>query len=69
MPPLEPLIRWAAVVLGDGDAGPAVRWAIYRRGIKGRFMFEQGWRAARSYVVGRFRQALTRIVKRLSNGG
>lgn len=68
MPPLEPLIRWAAVVLGDGDAGPAVRWAIYRRGTKPRGMFARGWRQARGWVSKRFARALTQIVKGVADG-
>ena len=69
LPPLEPLIRWAAVVLGDGDAGHAVRWAIFKRGIKGKFMFARGWREVYPRVTERFKQALSEIVKRLANNG
>lgn len=71
LPPEEPLIRWAAVVLGDGEAGKAVRWAIFHRGTKKppRAMFAQGWREARGWVSQRFQQALAEIVKRLGNGG
>lgn len=69
LPPREPLIRWAAVVLGDGDAGDAVRWAIFKRGTKGKFMFARGWRDTRGWVSERFKRALGQIVKRLASNG
>lgn len=68
LPPREPLIRWAAVVLGDGDAGDAVRWAIFKRGTKPRGMFAKGWRASRRAVSETFKRALGEIVKRLQRG-
>jgi hypothetical protein len=68
LPPREPLIRWAAVVLGDGDAGDAVRWSIFKRGTKGKFMFAKGWRESRGWVSNRFKQALAQITKRPANG-
>lgn len=71
LPPEEPLIRWAAVVLGDGEAGKAVRWAIFHRGTKKppKAMFARGWREARRWVSVRFRLALIRITERLAQGG
>lgn len=71
LPPEEPLIRWAAVVLGDGEAGKAVRWSIFHRGTKKppAAMFARGWRQSRRWVSVRFRLALIRIVERLAEGG
>ncbi len=70
LPPEEPLIRWATVVLGDGEAGKAVRWAIFHRGTKKppKAMFARGWREVYPRVVARFKQALSAIVERLAGG-
>jgi len=60
--PIEPLKRWARLVLGDEGAAYAVRAKIYSKGIKGRFMFARGWMEARPLVKGFFLDAQEEII-------
>ncbi len=69
LPPEEPLIRWAAVKLGNGEAGKAVRWSIFHHGTQGQYMFKKGFEEVRGWVMRRFEQALDAIAKRLAQGG
>ena len=65
-PPIEPLRRWAHLVLGDESAGFLVARAIFKRGIKPRAMFARGLTRSKDYISRQFVKARDEIVKRLA---
>lgn len=68
MPPPAALRLWAQRVLGDASLAFVVARAIGRRGTRGRFMFREGFRAARPRVLALFREARDRLVTDLRRG-
>lgn len=64
--PIEPLKRWAHLVLGDESAAYAVQAKIARVGTVGYGMFAFGWREAQPWVAARFDQALYKIVQKVA---
>jgi hypothetical protein len=74
MPPVQPLVEWAEVVLGlDGKDAEQAAWAIARKiskkGTEGAFMFRDGFAVSEDYIKRKFRQALSNIRAALAGGG
>jgi len=63
--PIDPLKRWAHLVLGDENAAYAVRWHIHEHGTDGYGMFAYGWRDAHPWIVRRFDRALSQLAERI----
>lgn len=66
MPPVQPLVEWAEVVLGlDGKEAQQVAWAIAlkiaRKGTEGAFMFREGFAVSEAYIKRKFSEALRNI--------
>lgn len=65
-PPIEPLKRWALLVLGDEQAAWRVRAKIRREGTRGHFMFRDTEAALGSSVEPRLQQASERAAATLN---
>jgi len=66
MPPVQPLVEWAEVVLGlDGKEAQQAAWAIAlkiaRKGTEGKHMFRDGFAASEDYIKRKFSEALRTI--------
>lgn len=64
--PIAPLKLWAQRVLGDARIGYQIRWAIYRRGTKGRFMFRDAMATVQPRIQGIFEAAAARVAALLN---
>ena len=76
MPPVQPLVEWAEVVLGLDEAkAQKAAWAIAlkiaRKGTTGAFMFRDGFAASEDYIKRKFSEAMRNIRNSLAgqNGG
>lgn len=70
-PPLGGLMRWVHLQLGvptnrARKVAFAVAISIYRKGIKGRYMFKKGWEQSKPMVLGFFQAAGEKIVNDLA---
>lgn len=65
-PPIEPLKRWAHLVLGDERLAYPVARAIARRGIKGRFFMKKAYDKNKTGILAHFKKALDEITEALS---
>jgi len=65
-PPVEPLKRWAHLVLGDESLGFVVARAIFRRGTQGRYMFAKGLERSLNAIRSHFARALRELVQKLA---
>lgn len=64
-PPIEPLRRWAHLVLGDSKAAYAIARKIFFRGIPPRNMFLKGLAASVRFIGTQFEKARDLIIKDL----